>query len=114
LICESIRKTHSESVLVVDGDPAYSGFIVGALNRAGFVGPHLASGENALEAVRELSPAAVVLEVVLAGTTGYEICRELRIAKSSGSKPHVVPASPAFSRLTTLALAYREKLVDQA
>jgi DNA-binding NarL/FixJ family response regulator len=139
------------NVLVVDGDPAYAGFIVGALNRAGFVGHHLASGENALEAVRALSPAAVVLEVILPGTTGYEICRELRqrygddlpivfvsgerreaadrvvglligaddyfvkpvdaeeliahlrrlIAKSSGSQPHVVPASPAFSRLTT-------------
>ena len=42
------------------------------------MGHHLASGESALEAVRELSPAAVILEVILPGTTGYEICTELR------------------------------------
>ena len=145
------EERRAANVLVVDGDHAYAEFIVAALNRAGFVGHHLASGENALEAVRELSPAAVVLDVILRGTTGYEICTELRqrygddlpivfvsgegreaadrvvgllvgaddylvkpvdseeliahlrrlIAKSSRSQPHVVPASPAFSRLTT-------------
>jgi DNA-binding NarL/FixJ family response regulator len=139
------------NVLVVDGDPAYAEFVMAALTRAGFVGHHLASGENALEAVRELSPAAVILEAILPGTTGYEICNELRqrygddlaivfvsgerreaadrvvgllvgaddylvkpvdseeliahlrrlIAKSSSSQPQVVPAPPAFARLTT-------------
>jgi DNA-binding NarL/FixJ family response regulator len=102
------QRQHAErraaNVLVVDGDPVYAEFIIAALTRAGFVGHHLASGEKALEAVRELSPAAVILEVILPGTTGYEICTELRQrygdAKSSGSPAHVVPASPAFSRLT--------------
>jgi len=65
-------------VLVVDGDSVYADFVVGALSRAGFVAHHLPSGENAVAAVAELSPAALVLDVILPGTTGYEICRELR------------------------------------
>src|SRR4051794_3830863 len=51
---------------------------MGALRRAGLEGHHLASGENALEVAAVLEPAAVILDVILNGTTGYEICRELR------------------------------------
>jgi DNA-binding NarL/FixJ family response regulator len=65
-------------VLVVDGDPAYAETVTGALSRAGFDPRHLPSGENAVASVEELAPAAVILDVILPGTTGYEICRELR------------------------------------
>jgi DNA-binding NarL/FixJ family response regulator len=65
-------------VLVVDGDPVYAEFVVGALSRAGFDAHSLTNGEGAVAAVAELSPAALVLDVILPGTTGYEICRELR------------------------------------
>jgi DNA-binding NarL/FixJ family response regulator len=68
----------ARTVLVVDGDPVYAEFVMDALRRAGFVGHHLASGENAVDAVVALAPAAVILDVILPGTTGYEICRELR------------------------------------
>jgi DNA-binding NarL/FixJ family response regulator len=66
------------SVLVVDGDPVYAEFVIGALRRAGLVGHHLASGDTALDVVATLAPAAVILDVILPGRSGYEICRELR------------------------------------
>jgi DNA-binding NarL/FixJ family response regulator len=65
-------------VLVVDADPTYAEFVIGALGRAGLVGHHLTSGEKAVEAVATLAPAAVILDVILPGTTGYDICRDLR------------------------------------
>jgi DNA-binding NarL/FixJ family response regulator len=65
-------------VLLVDADPVYAEFVIGALRRAGLVGHHVASGDNAVEAAATLAPAAVILDVILPGTTGYEICRELR------------------------------------
>ena len=72
------RRVTAPNVLVVDGDPVYAEFVIGALRRAGLEGHHLASGEDAVEAAVALEPAAVILDVILDGTTGYEICRELR------------------------------------
>jgi DNA-binding NarL/FixJ family response regulator len=67
-----------QDVLVVDPDLEYATFVGDVLDRAGFVGHHLASGENAVTVARKLRPAAVLLDVIVPGTTGYEICRELR------------------------------------
>ena len=44
----------------------------------GFTCHRVATGEEALAFARKQRPAAVVLDVILPGTTGYEICRELR------------------------------------
>jgi DNA-binding NarL/FixJ family response regulator len=65
-------------VLVVDGDRDYSKLITGVLQRAGLASHRVATGEAALAFVRNQRPAAVILDVILPGTTGYEICRELR------------------------------------
>jgi DNA-binding NarL/FixJ family response regulator len=65
-------------VLVVDADPTYAEFVIGALRRAGLAGHHLPSGEKAVEAVAALAPAAVILDVIFPGTSGYDICRDLR------------------------------------
>jgi len=72
------QRVAAPNVLVVDGDPVYAEFVMDALRRAGFAGHHLASGDHAVEAAVALAPAAVILDVILPGTTGYEICRELR------------------------------------
>jgi DNA-binding NarL/FixJ family response regulator len=75
---ERSRRGKTQDVLVVDPDPKYAAFVGGVLDRAGFVGHHLSSGENAVTVARKLRPAAVLLDVIVPGTTGYEICRELR------------------------------------
>ena len=75
---ERSRRGKTQDVLVVDPDPEYAAFVEGVLDRAGFVGHHLPSGENAVTVARKLRPAAVLLDVIVPGTTGYEICRELR------------------------------------
>ena len=72
------RRGNGPDVLVVDGDPRDADVFMSALRRAGFAGHHLESGENVPAIVEEVAPAAVILEVSLPGTTGYEICRELR------------------------------------
>jgi len=61
----------------LDGDADYCRFIEGVLQRAGYAS-HVGTGEDAVALARERRPAAVILDVILPGTTGYEICRELR------------------------------------
>ena len=68
----------SAPVLVVDGDLEYCKFVTEVLQRAGFATHHVRSGEEAVEFARKRRPAAVILDVILPGATGYEICRELR------------------------------------
>lgn len=68
------------SALVADDDVASREFLAGLLGRLGCEVRHADTGEAALaEAQREV-PDIVVLDVHLPGTSGYEVCRELRDA----------------------------------
>jgi DNA-binding NarL/FixJ family response regulator len=63
--------------LVVDGDDQHCAFITDVLQRAGYVS-QFTTGAEAVAAARKRRPAAVILDVILDGATGYEVCRELR------------------------------------
>jgi len=65
-------------VLVVDGDPDYCKFITSVLQRAGYTARHVPTAKEAIASVRTRRPAAVILDVILPGATGYGVCRELR------------------------------------
>jgi DNA-binding NarL/FixJ family response regulator len=54
------------------------------LQRLGCVTRQVESGDEALTAVKQERPALVVLDVDIAGTSGYEVCRELRDAYGEG------------------------------
>jgi DNA-binding NarL/FixJ family response regulator len=71
---------HSDQppILIVDGDANYCAAVAEALVRAGYETHCASTGEEAVEFARKRRPAAVILEVVLPGAAGYEICRELR------------------------------------
>jgi DNA-binding response OmpR family regulator len=65
-------------VLVVEDEPAIADVIRLNLAKAGY-GVHVEHhGDSALDAIRRLKPAAIILDVGLPGTDGVEICRRLR------------------------------------
>jgi DNA-binding NarL/FixJ family response regulator len=64
-------------VLVVDGDEDSRRLVVALLERIGCTPYEAGTGEEALDVAEDVRPALVVLEVTLAGLSGYEICREL-------------------------------------
>jgi DNA-binding NarL/FixJ family response regulator len=66
------------AVLIVDGDRDYRKLVTKTLERAGFASRAVATGEEAIAFARKQRPAAVILDVILPGATGYEVCRELR------------------------------------
>ncbi|MFF0277042.1 response regulator transcription factor [Streptomyces sp. NPDC004330] len=65
-------------VLVVDDDPTVAEVVTGYLRRAGHDVHHAADGPTALEAARRLDPDLVVLDLMLPGIDGLEVCRRLR------------------------------------
>ena len=65
-------------VLVVDDDPTISEVVRGYLERAGFEVRHAADGVTGLELARAEPPDLVVLDLMLPGLDGIEVCRRLR------------------------------------
>ncbi|MFJ3923329.1 response regulator transcription factor [Streptomyces sp. NPDC090022] len=73
-------------VLVVDDDPTVSEVVAGYLARAGFAVRLAADGPAALRAAEESRPDLVVLDLMLPGMDGLEVCRRLR-AREAGGPP---------------------------
>lgn len=65
-------------ILVVDDDRAMRMIIREVLGGAGFEVVEAADGESALDAYRDRVPDAVLLDVVMPGIDGYEVCRRMR------------------------------------
>ncbi|MEO6411374.1 MAG: response regulator transcription factor [Pedococcus sp.] len=65
-------------VLVVDDDTTVSQVVVAYLKRAGFEAQQAFDGPSALAAAQAMPPDAVVLDLMLPGIDGLEVCRRLR------------------------------------
>src|SRR5919198_1535629 len=65
-------------ILIVDDDAATRELLSRLLTDCGYETREAASGEAALASAIERRPAVVLLDVHLAGLSGYEVCRRLR------------------------------------
>ena len=65
-------------VLVVDDDPAVGEMLSRLLAREGYEVAVVADGPAAFEAMSHQPPDAILLDVVLPGMSGFEICRRLK------------------------------------
>ena len=68
-------------VLIVEDDPHILLGLEEVLKSDGFEVAVCNRGDQAIEAVRKQRPALVVLDVMLPGMSGYDICKELRAKK---------------------------------
>jgi two-component system response regulator RegX3 len=68
----------SSTILVVDDDPGVLDVVSFMLKREGFDVDSERDGTAALEAARRKSYDIVILDVMLPGTSGTDVCRELR------------------------------------
>ena len=70
-------------ILVVDDDPAVSSLLRRSFAYEGYRVDTAASGAEALRLAMERPPALVVLDIMMPGMDGLEVCRRLREADSS-------------------------------
>ena len=66
------------TILVVDDEPTIRFVTVRLLQKAGYEVVETDSGESCLDMVREIRPDLVVLDIVLSGINGYEVCRRIK------------------------------------
>ena len=69
----------SELILLVDDEPSIVQLARMYLERENFRVEVAGDGESALESVKRLNPALVVLDVMLPKLDGFEVCRRLRL-----------------------------------
>ena len=72
-------------VLVVEDDDNIATALEFVVGREGHRFARIADGLNAVEAIRTMRPRVVLLDVMLPGRSGYEICREVREDAMLGS-----------------------------
>jgi two-component system phosphate regulon response regulator PhoB len=82
-------------VLVVEDEPDIRGLIVHHLQRDGFRCRAVGNGPDALAAVRAAPPDLVVLDVMLPGMDGLEVCRRLRADATSAAVPIIMLTAKA-------------------
>jgi DNA-binding response OmpR family regulator len=65
-------------ILVVEDDRGMALGLTASLTREGYVVTHVARGDEALARHEELKPDLMLLDVMLPGLNGFEVCRRIR------------------------------------
>src|SRR4051812_43232097 len=77
-----------ETVLVVDDDRHIADLVTLHLEREGYRVLAAGDGDRALELVEREAPALVILDVMLPGQSGIDVCRAIR--RREGTQPIVL------------------------
>lgn len=84
--------------LVVEDDPDINRLVCFKLERAGFTTDPRSTGQAGLEAALARPPDVVVLDLMLPGLTGYEVCAAIRQDPRTAAVPVVLLTARAQER----------------
>ncbi len=68
----------TESILVVEDEPSLQETLAYNLTRQGYLVETIGDGREAIELARRLLPDLIVLDIMLPGLDGFDVCRILR------------------------------------
>ena len=106
------------TALVVEDSLTEREVLTGYLQEAGITVVTAKSGEEALEKIDSSTPDLIVLDVVLPGRSGFEICRQLKNTTNTSNIPIVICSTKGsdmdkFWGMKQGADAYLPKPVDK-
>jgi DNA-binding response OmpR family regulator len=78
------------AILIADDDPDIRDLVAFKLEQAGFDITTVDNGPDALVAARDSAPDLVVLDVMMPGMSGIDVCRELRSRDSTSGLPIIL------------------------
>ena len=78
------------AVLIADDDPDIRDLVAFKLEQAGFAVTAVDNGLAALSAARERPPDLVVLDVMMPGLSGIDVCRQLRAEPATATLPIIL------------------------
>jgi DNA-binding response OmpR family regulator len=77
-------------ILVVEDDRDIAELIAHALGKAGYDTHKVTSGPDALASARSAAPDAIVLDLMLPGLDGLDVCRALRADQTTAGVPIIM------------------------
>ena len=80
----------ADRVLVVEDDPDIAELVAHQLHKDGYASEVLTSGEGVVQLVRERPPALVVLDLMLPGRNGLDVCRSIRADPRTSGVPIIM------------------------
>ena len=83
--------TTDVNLLVVDDEPTVRELLCAALRHAGFTVASAATGQEALDGARAVSPDLVLLDIMLPDMDGFEVIRRLREQRGAASRSGHIP-----------------------
>jgi diguanylate cyclase (GGDEF)-like protein len=84
---QTIGQSRKPRVLVVDDDDKLSGFVATILSGEDMVVDTLAAPIRIMEMLQEFQPDLVILDVMMPGLSGYDVCRMIRHSDQFSSLP---------------------------
>jgi putative two-component system response regulator len=78
------------TILVVDDHQANRDLLARLLSRHGYTVQPVIDGEAALAAVEEMDPDVILLDVMLPGIDGFEVCRRIKMRAATRLTPIVL------------------------
>jgi two-component system OmpR family response regulator len=87
--------TNEKRILIVDDDDAIRGLLSTILNQRGFLVDTARNGFEALACVRSCRYAAMLLDLMMPGKSGYDVLEELREIEA-GARPIVFVLTAAI------------------
>lgn len=79
-----------ELIFIVDDEVEILELVEFNLNRSGYRTRRIVSGEAALDAVRKDMPDLILLDLMLPGVDGLEVCRQLRADPATANTPIII------------------------
>ena len=74
-------------ILVVDDEPHVREAVQRVLEREGYQVTTVADGETALDLISQQKPDVVLLDIIMPGISGREVCQKIR---QSAANPHII------------------------
>jgi two-component system alkaline phosphatase synthesis response regulator PhoP len=102
-----------KKILVVDDEPDFAGIVQQNLEKEGFDVEVAYDGEEGLDKVKANPPDAIVLDVMMPGKDGYQVCAELKADDRFADIP-VILLTAVASHVTSTRYSHRDGMSTEA
>jgi two-component system alkaline phosphatase synthesis response regulator PhoP len=105
--------SEKKRILVVDDEPDFAGIVQQNLEKEGFEVEVAYDGEEGLEKVKANPPDAIVLDVMMPGKDGYQVCSELKADAQYADIPIILLTAVA-SHVTSTRYSHADGMSTEA
>ena len=102
-----------KTVLVVDDEPDFAAIVQANLEKEGFQVEVAYSGDEGLEKIYASPPDAIVLDIMMPGKDGYQVCKELKADEKYADIP-VILLTAVASHVTTTRYSHADGMSTEA